>query len=188
MDESLEPPVAFVDDPVPARSRPWVDAEDLHVERVRTPPDVSLREEPGGLARTACPRTLVRAVSEPFDAHVDVVAGVMVAWAEGIPGARPFAALVCRVGQADETLTTAGTTHLVEHLVLPARVTPGIDFNGHVDAMTGFEWRRRRSAATRTTETASAGGPASSWRWASWSQREPPRASTSHGLPMLSPR
>jgi hypothetical protein len=28
-----------VDDPVPARSRPWVDTEDFHVQRVRTDPD-----------------------------------------------------------------------------------------------------------------------------------------------------
>ena len=37
--ERPEAPVAFVDDPVPARSRPWVDAEDLHVRRVRSPSD-----------------------------------------------------------------------------------------------------------------------------------------------------
>ena len=33
--ECPDTPVAFVDDPVPARSRPWIDAEDFHVERVR---------------------------------------------------------------------------------------------------------------------------------------------------------
>ena len=32
-------PAAFVDDPVPARSRPWVDTEDLHGQRVRTASD-----------------------------------------------------------------------------------------------------------------------------------------------------
>jgi hypothetical protein len=29
-----------VDDPVPARSRPWVDAEDLHEEKLRGRSDV----------------------------------------------------------------------------------------------------------------------------------------------------
>ena len=37
--ECPDTPVAFVDDPVPARSRPWIDAEDLHVERVRSHSD-----------------------------------------------------------------------------------------------------------------------------------------------------
>ena len=35
-----EAPVASVDDPVPARSRPWVDAEDLHVWKLCGSPDV----------------------------------------------------------------------------------------------------------------------------------------------------
>ncbi len=35
-----EAPVASVDDPVPARSRPWVDAEDLHEWKLRGSPDV----------------------------------------------------------------------------------------------------------------------------------------------------
>src|SRR5258708_182398 len=35
-----EAPVAFVDDPVPASCRPWIDAEDFHPERLRTPSDV----------------------------------------------------------------------------------------------------------------------------------------------------
>ena len=34
-----DPPVAFVDDPVPARSRPWVDAENLHDGRVSASAD-----------------------------------------------------------------------------------------------------------------------------------------------------
>jgi len=34
-----EAPSAFVDDPVPARSRPWVDADYLHVERLGTRSD-----------------------------------------------------------------------------------------------------------------------------------------------------
>ena len=35
-----EAPAASVDDPVPARSRPWIDAEDLHVKKVCRPSDV----------------------------------------------------------------------------------------------------------------------------------------------------
>jgi hypothetical protein len=41
-----EAPVAFVDDRVPARSRSWVDAEDLHGRRVRTGADNGLIEDP----------------------------------------------------------------------------------------------------------------------------------------------
>jgi hypothetical protein len=37
-----EAPVAFVDDSVPASSRPWIDAENLHAERLGTAPDVPL--------------------------------------------------------------------------------------------------------------------------------------------------
>ena len=39
--EGPDTPVAFVDDPVPARSRPWIDAEDLHARRVRSLSDDS---------------------------------------------------------------------------------------------------------------------------------------------------
>ena len=35
-----EAPVASLDDPVPARSRPWVDAEDFHVQKLFGGPDV----------------------------------------------------------------------------------------------------------------------------------------------------
>ena len=50
-----EAPVASVDDPVPARRRPWVDAEDLHVWKLCGSPDVpparpSARLAAGGLA------------------------------------------------------------------------------------------------------------------------------------------
>ncbi len=38
-----EAPVAFVDDSVPASSRPWIDAENLHEERLGTPADVPAR-------------------------------------------------------------------------------------------------------------------------------------------------
>src|SRR5439155_10344152 len=35
-----EAPVAFVDDAVPARSRPWIDADDFHGQRLGVRPDV----------------------------------------------------------------------------------------------------------------------------------------------------
>ena len=38
-----EAPVFFVDDAVPARSRPWIDADDLHGKRLGIQPDVSFR-------------------------------------------------------------------------------------------------------------------------------------------------
>src|SRR5207248_6322797 len=38
---SPEAPAAFVDDPVPARSRSWVDAYDLHEDTLGTRPDDS---------------------------------------------------------------------------------------------------------------------------------------------------
>ena len=47
----LEAPAAFVDDPVPARSRPWVDAEDFHVQRVRSLADGGASPAPHVLVR-----------------------------------------------------------------------------------------------------------------------------------------
>jgi hypothetical protein len=41
-----EAPVSFVDDPVPARSRPWVDSEDSHEDTLGIPPDVPLLHKP----------------------------------------------------------------------------------------------------------------------------------------------
>ena len=136
--EGCDTPLAFVDDPVPARSRPWIDAEDFHVQRVRSASDVPA----GRQARDpAPPRAYTPAlVSVPLDANLVVIAGVPVYWAHGFPGSRPFAGLIFRVGQADETLVTAGTTHLVEHLALPARSTPGLDVNGQVDGTSTLLW------------------------------------------------
>ncbi len=48
--EAPDAPAAFVHDPVPARSRPWVDAEDFHGRRVRSGPDVPF--VPGVIARS----------------------------------------------------------------------------------------------------------------------------------------
>jgi hypothetical protein len=39
-DPRPEAAAASLDDPVPARSRPWVDAENLHEQRLGSPPDV----------------------------------------------------------------------------------------------------------------------------------------------------
>src|SRR5947208_13821696 len=43
--DGLEAPVAFVDDAVPARSRPRIDADDLHGQRLGSDPDVSFPAE-----------------------------------------------------------------------------------------------------------------------------------------------
>jgi zinc protease len=45
----------------------------------------------------------------------------------------PVLGVSFRVGRADETAPTSGLTHLVEHLVLPARSGVPVDFNGVVD-------------------------------------------------------
>jgi zinc protease len=75
-------------------------------------------------------------VSDPArpDLHVTEVDGVPTIWSS-VPG--PLrAALLFRVGQADETLVTAGTTHLVEHLALFGLGRPGDHSNGQVDQTT----------------------------------------------------
>ena len=51
-----EAPVASVDDPVPARSRPWVDAEDLHVQKLFGGSDVPPAESQGPRRRPQSPR------------------------------------------------------------------------------------------------------------------------------------
>ena len=58
-------------------------------------------------------------------------AGIRVWWAE-LPG-RFMAALCFRVGRADELLSTAGATHLVEHLALFAVGRRDHGYNGFVD-------------------------------------------------------
>jgi zinc protease len=61
------------------------------------------------------------------------VDGLPVFWAD-VP--RQFAgALVFRVGRSDETLTTGGLSHLVEHLALPTERRRSVDFNGTVDGL-----------------------------------------------------
>jgi predicted Zn-dependent peptidase len=63
--------------------------------------------------------------------------GVPVFWSEGPPGDDGYrAALVFRVGRADETLPRAGLTHLVEHLALYAVGDADYHHNGAVDEST----------------------------------------------------
>jgi len=60
-----------------------------------------------------------------------IVSGIPVFQTE-VPG-RIRAALVFRVGQADEPLHMAGVTHLIEHLALTALGEQPYDYNGFVD-------------------------------------------------------
>ncbi|MFD0905134.1 hypothetical protein [Actinomadura sediminis] len=63
--------------------------------------------------------------------------GVPVFWSEGGPGDDEYrAALVFRVGRADETLARGGLTHLVEHLALHAVGEADYHCNGAVDTNT----------------------------------------------------
>jgi hypothetical protein len=56
--------------------------------------------------------------------------GVPIFWADLPP---PFVAtIVFRTGRADETLASAGITHLVEHLAIPIDEPAGVDVNGSV--------------------------------------------------------
>lgn len=45
----------------------------------------------------------------------------------------PIVGMAFRVGKIDETASTAGITHLVEHLALPAHARHVLDFNGTVE-------------------------------------------------------
>lgn len=60
-------------------------------------------------------------------------------WTDAPP---PFAAtLVFRVGRLDESLSSAGIAHLVEHLALPAQaVRPELDWNGWVGPLESGFW------------------------------------------------
>jgi hypothetical protein len=62
----------------------------------------------------------------------DELDGIPVFWCEGGPS---LAALMFRVGRADETLPSAGLTHLVEHLALSTMTRPSYDENAYVDDM-----------------------------------------------------
>lgn len=53
----------------------------------------------------------------------------------------PFTAMLAfRVGRADETLVTAGLTHLVEHVAIPIDHPHGLDVNGTVGPSTTLVW------------------------------------------------
>jgi hypothetical protein len=82
------------------------------------------------------------------------IGGIPIFWAES---ELPFlAALVFRVGRADERLARAGITHLVEHLALPAQRLAGVEFNGQVGATTTLFWATgERDAVLRWLEATS---------------------------------
>lgn len=72
-----------------------------------------------------------------MDVQRTEIDGVPVFWSEGSPGDDGYrAALVFRVGRADETLPRAGLTHLVEHLALYAVGDADYHHNGAVDDTT----------------------------------------------------
>lgn len=82
-----------------------------------------------------------RATPGPADGNASMdftrteVDGVPVFWTES--GSELVAGLTFRVGRADESLARAGTTHLIEHLVLyPLGVDARLHHNGQVDAAT----------------------------------------------------
>jgi secreted Zn-dependent insulinase-like peptidase len=60
-----------------------------------------------------------------------VVDGVTTLRSNGVAG-RHLAALTFRVGRFDETLPTAGITHMVEHLTLSRHQEAGYKFNASV--------------------------------------------------------
>lgn len=71
--------------------------------------------------------------------HRTEVDGVPAFWVDG-PGPC-LAGLLFRTGRIDEQLYTAGITHLVEHLALPAwSPRPGLDWNGWVGITTTGFW------------------------------------------------
>jgi predicted Zn-dependent peptidase len=69
-----------------------------------------------------------------------VVAGVPVFAVDGPIAPVPALGVSFRVGRVDETAPTSGITHLVEHLVLPARIGEPVDFNGVVDNLYTSMW------------------------------------------------
>jgi hypothetical protein len=65
--------------------------------------------------------------------HLSETNGIRTLWTDG---PAPYsAALVFGVGGRDETLRTAGVTHLVEHLVMGSLPKRALDRNANVDAM-----------------------------------------------------
>lgn len=90
--------------------------------------------------------------------HVDHVDGVPLLWIDAPPPFSMF--LMFRVGQADESLQTAGITHLVEHLAFPHDHADGVANNGTTDLTSTrfYAWGDPDEAATflhRVTRTLS---------------------------------
>ena len=84
------------------------------------------------------------------------IEGIPLFWADA---ELPFlAAFLFRVGMGDETLASAGVTHLVEHLALPAARLRGLDFNGQVDGTATVFWAsgERASVLSWLEQTAKA--------------------------------
>ena len=79
--------------------------------------------------------------------HRTEVDGVACVWAEG-KGDDLLAALLFRVGAADESMRINGVSHLVEHLALPTVPISGADFNGTTDILTSLCWVRAQPEQT----------------------------------------
>ncbi len=85
----------------------------------------------------------IRVASASAPLHRTEVDGVSCIWAEG-KSDDLLAALLFRVGVADESMRVSGVSHLVEHLALPSSPVSGVDFNGTVDMLTTLCWVRSR--------------------------------------------
>jgi hypothetical protein len=75
--------------------------------------------------------------------HHTEVDGVSCVWAEG-KGDNVLAALLFRVGSADESMRFHGVSHLIEHLALPESPISGVDHNGTIEMLTSLCWVRAR--------------------------------------------
>src|SRR5206468_11791453 len=94
-------------------------------------------------ARTDSRRTAVggrRAMKEPIRTEVD---GIPLLWVED---EKPLkAALMFRVGRADETLRTCGITHIVEHLAASTVGKRPHPYNAFVDGTRTVFWTAGRA-------------------------------------------
>ncbi len=75
--------------------------------------------------------------------HRTEVDGVSCVWAEG-KADNLLAALLFRVGSADESMRFHGVSHLIEHLALPEGPISGVDYNGTIEMLTSLCWVRAR--------------------------------------------
>jgi zinc protease len=77
-----------------------------------------------------------------FRLEREEVDDVPVYWAEA---PAPFVVgVIFRVGRSDETLATAGVTHLVEHLAIPPRQPANVELNGTVTGTETMFWAAGR--------------------------------------------